>query len=289
MMSNPTRARTRLLGLIDAAANPALIYPLLEKSGADFCSVFSGLPEEELGPASLFLVPIADTEADWMVELDRIDRHSPCLSLVWSRVDPQTLVTHLQAFLFANIGDGMTAMVRYFDPRITGAVFKVWGKQIGGMFMGPIERWMYRGRHEHWQRIENDSLTGARICRSIRVELEQPDVDALCAHTEPDELLASLVESGLVDPGGSYLERFNSFLPRYQQAVQWGFSEPAERLAFCQHTYLYGSDFDQHRRIHDALASRENGKSFGAVMDRIPRHVWDELRRKRNVKSDEAR
>ncbi|WP_321800308.1 DUF4123 domain-containing protein [Burkholderia sp. BCC1988] len=288
MMSNATRARARLLCLIDAGASPALIYPLLEKSGADFRSVYSGLPEEELGPASLFLAPITDTEADWVVELDRIDRQSPCLSLVWSRVEPQTLVAHLQAFLFADIGDGMTAMVRYFDPRITDAVFKVWGDQIGGIFMGPIERWMYRGRHEHWQRIENDSLTGARICRSIRIELEQSDVDALCAHTEPDELLASLVETGLADLGGSYLERFNDFLPRYQRAVQWGFSEPADRFAFCHHSYLYGSDFDHHRCIYDALAGREKGKSFGSVMDTVPRHVWDELKRKRDVETDAA-
>src|ERR1700687_6122250 len=138
---NNARRATRLFGLIDAAASPAVVYPLLEKSGADFRSVFADQAEDALGPASLFLAPIADAEAEWVVELNRIDLHSPCLSLIWSRVDLDDMVKHLQAFLFADIGDGMTAMVRFFDPRNAGAVFKVWGALIGNMFMGPIERW----------------------------------------------------------------------------------------------------------------------------------------------------
>lgn len=157
----------RLLGLIDAAVCPQKIEPLLRKAGAEYCSVFAGLPEENLGPASLFLVPIADTEAVWVAELDRLDLHTPCLSLVWSRVDMETLATHLRAFLFADIGDNMTAMVRYFDPRCTDAVFRVWGEKILSMFMEPVERWMYRGRHKEWQRVQSRSSTGARICRSI--------------------------------------------------------------------------------------------------------------------------
>ncbi|MGA7813609.1 DUF4123 domain-containing protein [Caballeronia sp.] len=287
MMTNTTRGHTRLLGLIDAAVCPSVIYPLLEKSGTDFCSVFSGLPEEELGPASLFLAPIDDVAADWVVELDRIDLHSPCLSLVWSRVDSPLLVSHLQAFLFADIGDGMTAMVRYFDPRTTGAVFKVWGEQIGNMFMGPIERWMYRGRHADWQRIENDSLTGARICRSIRIELEQADIDALCAHSEPDELLALLIESGLVDGAPPYLDRLAGFMPRYQRAAEWGLVEATDRLSFCQHTYLYGASFDRHEWVHHAMtARRASGKPLSDALDAMPQYVRAELQRKRAATQD---
>jgi hypothetical protein len=281
---NNARRANRLLGLIDAAVNPAVVYPLLEKSGAGFRSVFAGLPEDALGPASLFLATIDDAEADWVLELDRLDLHSPCLSLIWSRVDLDDMVKHLQAFLFADIGDGMTAMVGFFDPRNAGAVFKVWGDQIGDMFIGPIERWMYRGRHAHWQCIENDSLTGARICRSIVVELEQADIDALTGHTEPDELLAALIQSGVVDGEGLYLDRFADFMPRYQRAAQWGLTEAADRLYFCQFTYLYGPDFDRHLRVHDALATRKNsGRPFRLAIDQLPPYVWGELERERHT------
>jgi hypothetical protein len=189
---------------------------------------------------------------------------------------------HLRAFLFADIGDGMTAMVRFFDPRNTPAVFRVWGDQILDMFMGPIERWMYRGRHQDWQRVENDTLTGARLCRSILIQLDQADIDTLTEHTEPDELLAVLSEAGLTDKGRPYVDRLADFMPRYERALQWGLAEANDRLSFCQHTYLHGTDFDRHPRIQAALtALKASGKRFSSVIDAVPPYVWDELARKR--------
>lgn len=283
MESLDTTAFPRLLGLVDAAVCPPKIEPLLKQSGAEYRSVFAGLPEENLGAASLFLVRIEDTEADWVAELDRIDLHTPCLSLVWSRVDMESLVMHLQAFMFADIGDNMTAMVRFFDPRCTDAVFRVWGDKILDMFMGPMERWMFRGRYKDWQHVQNDSLTGARICRSILIQLDQSDVDALTTHTEPDEILSALIQSGDINGEPSYLERLNDFLPRYEQALQWGLTEPADRHLYCQYTYLYGVGFDRHRLINDRLAGRKlSGESFDSVINLLPAGVLEEVERTRN-------
>ncbi|KVC70965.1 hypothetical protein WI73_00565 [Burkholderia ubonensis] len=273
-----TPLQARLMGLVDAAVCPPKVESLLQRAGVPFLSVYAGLPEEELGPASLFLVLVDDMSADWVAELDQLDLQSPCLSLIWSRVEMDALVTHLQAFLFADIGDNMTAMVRYFDPRNTGAVFNVWGEQIRAMFMSPIEQWMYRGRHKEWQRIRNDSTASARICRSVLVRLEQADIDVLTAHTEPDEILASMIESGDVDGERPYLDRFEDFIPRYHRAAQWGISEPGDRLAFCLHTYLYGKYFDQHRFVNDLLVQRrQSDESFGAAITRVPEGVWAEI------------
>ncbi|MBN3747324.1 DUF4123 domain-containing protein [Burkholderia sp. Se-20373] len=270
----------RLMGLIDAAVCPPKVVPLLERAGVPYLSVFAGLPEEELGHASLFLVSVTDTEADWFMELDRLDLQSPCLSLIWSTVEMDALVTHLQAFLFADIGDNMTAMVRFFDPRNTEAVFGVWGEQVRAMFMGPFEKWMYRGRHRAWQHIRNDSTAPARVCRSVMIRLEQVDIDVLTVHTEPDEILAALVESGDVDGERPYLDRFEDFIPRYLRAVQWGIREPGDRLVFCQYTYLYGADFDQHRVVNDLLIQRQQSdEPFGAAIAGVPASVWDEIER----------
>ncbi|SDC85749.1 DUF4123 domain-containing protein [Paraburkholderia lycopersici] len=281
-----TPCKPRLLGLIDAAVCPPKVEPLLKKSGAQYCSVFAGLPEENLGAASLFLVSIGDTETDWVTELDRLDLYTPCLSLIWSRVDMETLATHLQAFLFADIGDNMTAMVRFFDPRCTDAVFRVWGEKILSMFMGPIERWMYRGRHKDWQRVQNDSLTGARICRSILIRLDQADVDALTAHTEPDEILSALLQTGEIDGELPYLARLDDFMPRYGQALQWGLTEPADRFLYCQYTYLYGIGFDRHWLVNDRLVGRRlSGESFASAINQIPAAVLEEIERTRNLRT----
>jgi hypothetical protein len=272
--------RTQPFGLVDGAANPATILPLLEQSGTQFVSLFEGLPENQLGPASLFLSCIDDPAATWVSELDRIDLHSPCLTLVWSRAGLQALATHFRAFLFAGIGDGMTAMVRFFDPRNTGAVLDVWGKQISDVFLAPIERIKYRGRHAQWQTVENDSLNVGRISRSVMVELDQADVDKLMAHTEPDELIASLIDLGHIDESLPYRSRFTEFEPRYRRALEWGFTEPADRLAYCDYSYRYGVDFDRHRYIRDALtARRRTGERFDAIVDQIPGWVWGELKR----------
>jgi hypothetical protein len=156
-----------------------------------------------------------------------------------------------------------------------------------------MERWMYRGRHADWQRIENDSLDGARICGSVTITLEQADIDALSAHSEPDELLATLVESGLVDGAPSYLDRLTGFMPRYEQAVQWGITEATDLLSFCQHTYLHGRDFDRHPRVHDALVTRKMSGESLVVLDALPSYVWHELKHKHNAehnaKTDTAR
>ncbi|KVN76867.1 hypothetical protein WT15_19880 [Burkholderia stagnalis] len=275
-----TSPQARLMGLIDAAVCPPKVMPLLERAGVPFRSVFTGLPEEELGPASLFLVSVSEMEVEWFVELNQLDLQSPCLSLIWSRVEMDALVTHLQAFLFADIGDNMTAMVRFFDPRNTGVVFDTWGEQVRAMFMSPIAQWMYRGRHKAWQRIRNDTTASPRICRSVMVKLEQADIDVLTAHTEPDEILAALVESGDVDGARPYLDRFEDFVPRYLRAVQWGIREPGDRLAFCQYSYLYGNNFDQHRFVNDLMIQRQQSdEAFGIAITRVPTDVWAEMER----------
>jgi len=275
-----TPGQARMFVLIDAAASPSQVHPLLVKSGTEFQSVYAGMPEDELGPAALFLARIDDPSADWVTELDRIDLQWPCLSLLWSRVELSELAKHLQAFLIVDIGDGMNAFLRYFDPRNFGAVLDIWGGEIRRIFMGPIERVMYRGRHAQWQRVENDTSAGLRLCKSIVVRLSQAEIDTLAAHSEPDEIMAVLVEKKLIDEAQPYLTRHGDFLPRYQRALQWGLVQPACRLNFCRHTYLHGRDFDRHPSIeHVLLARSSSGDSYLSAMKRVPDYVWDELKR----------
>ena len=272
--------RSRLFCLIDGAANPARLRPLLEQSGTQFVSLYDGLPEAQLGPAALFLARIDDPDAAWVSELDEIDLHSPCLTLVWSRVSLPQLAIHFRAFLFTGIGDGMTAMIRFFDPRNTGVVLDMWGEEIRNMFLAPIDRLKYRGRHEKWQTVENDSLNVGRVSRSIVIELDQKDVDKLMAHTEPDELIASLIDLGRIDESLPYRSRFLEFEPRYRRALDWGFTEPGDLLAYCDYSYRYGAGFDRHRYIRDALmARRRTGEGFDVMADQIPGWVRDELKR----------
>ena len=275
--------RFQQFALIDGAASPAELAPLLERSGTPFVSLYEGLPEEQLGPASLFLARMDDPEATWVDELNEIDLHFPCLTLIWSHVGLSDLATHLRAFLFAGIGDGMTAMVRFFDPRNTGAVLELWGEEIRNLFLAPIAQLSYRGRHDAWQTVQNrdaDSSEPGRISRSVVIELAQSDIDRFMAHSEPDELMASLIDLGHIDHTLPYRSRFVDFEPRYGSACEWGFTDPRDRLAYCDYSYRYGPDFDRHPKVREALTQRrQTGGSFDAAVDRIPGSVWSELKR----------
>jgi hypothetical protein len=271
--------RTRLMGLIDGATDPS-IYELVMESGTPFLSVYEGLPEAALGQAGLFLIEIEDPDAEWVVRVDQLDLQTPCLSLIWSRVSPDDLAVHLRAFLIVDIPGGKTALMRYFDPRATGAVFQVWPDSLMGTFISPIERWLYRGRNKDWQRVENDSLTGADICQSVKISLDQTQLDLLTAHCEPDGMLAALIELGRVDPDVPYLDRLSDFMPRYERAVHWGLIGAVDRKRYCEYSYLQGETFDRHPYVHGVLSERETtGDSFDAVMDRVPRYVWAEVER----------
>jgi hypothetical protein len=63
-----------------------LIHDVLSASSVRFLSLFAGMPEEALGPASPFIFEIEDPAAPWVTELDRTDEQLPCLSLIRSRV-----------------------------------------------------------------------------------------------------------------------------------------------------------------------------------------------------------
>jgi len=267
-----------LFGLIDGAAHYPLIHDVLTASGARFLSVFAGMPEEALGAASFFVFEIDDPAVPWVTELDRADEHLPCLSLIRSRVGLEDMATHLRAFLLADMGDGMTALIRYYDPRNIEAVLKAWGEPVQRIFMSPIQQWLYRGRHPAWQSVLNDSADDARICKSLHLRFDQAELDALAAHTEPDEVLHSLIKNEFVDGTRPYLTRFSDFLPRYRQALNWGLAQPADRLQFCEHTYLYGPEFDRHPYVQESLLQRKaNGRSYEAAMQKLPGNVWTEL------------
>ncbi|MBP0588351.1 DUF4123 domain-containing protein [Paraburkholderia sp. LEh10] len=280
MQKNLATRPVQMFGLVDGAASPDSIQPLLEQSGAPFVSVYEGLPEEQAGAASLFLVRIDNPQASWARELDAIDLHTPCLVLVWSRVDLPELASHLRAFLFADIGDGVTAMVRYFDPRNTGVVLRVWGEQLSNLFMAPLEQIGYRGRHEQWLTSRNRSRETGRTSRSVVIELAQQDVDVLTEHAEPDELMASLTDLGHIDEVRPYRERFLDLEPRYKRAIGWGLVEARDRLGYCEYSYRYGIGFDTNAAVRDALdARRRNADTFENAMNSVPVRVWRAMKR----------
>lgn len=278
--SNPIH----IYALVDGAQHPLPIRDALQ-GAPDIRNVYAGLPEEAAGNASLFLARIDNAKAQWLSTLDRLDHLAPCLTLIWSRAGIGELAVHLQSFLLADIGDGMTALVRYFDPRNLAFVLEVWGKDITEELMKPIQQWKYRGYAEDWQRIDG-LLDGTQtVVDPVKIPLSQEQVDLITTHCEADQLLAALIENGDVNGDGAYLPRFEAFEARYLRAIQWGLEEPADRLLYCQYSYLYGADFDSHPDVRSAFERSTPDQSFGERLASVWPTVWESLLAKQRKKA----
>ena len=102
--------------------------------------------------------------------------------------------------------------------------------------------------------------------------------DRFVQHCEPDQLLATLIETGSAPIDGAYLPRFTDFLHRYRKAAAWGLTEPADRLRFCELSYRYGAAFDEHNSVRAALEERmHTDSSMAACEENIHPTVWEQL------------
>ncbi len=269
--------------LADGAVHPTRIGALLRESGADFRNVYAGLPEADAGDACVFLARVDDPKAPWLAQFDAMDLRAPCITLIWSRVDIDRLARHLHQFLVADIGEGMTALIRYYDPRNLLVTMEVWGDDIVERIMRPIQQWKYRGYSDEWQCIDGPMEGESTQDTPLSIQLSQEQLDRLTEHCEPDQLLAALVEGGVVDGADPYLTRFMAFLPRYQRAAEWGLTEPADRMYFCELSYRYGPDFDAHDDMRRALEERaSSGQTMIACADGVHPSVWEQLAKNAN-------
>ncbi|MEM5433036.1 DUF4123 domain-containing protein [Cupriavidus oxalaticus] len=271
------RNPVHIYALADGAQHPLLIGDLVREA-TEHRNVFAGLPEEDAGDASLFLAHIANADEPWLAKLDALDQLAPCMTLLWSRVGIDALATHLRQFLVADLGDGLNVLVRYFDPRNLSTVMALWGDDTTRKLMAPIRQWKYRGRESEWKRLDGPPNGNEFQTAPVAIALTQQRVDAFVAHCEPDEMLAGLIEDGIVPGDGLYLRRFLDFIERYKRLAVWQLTEPADRVGYCQYSYRYGADFDQDPEVRSALERRmRDGGTFSARMAEIPDYVWNRV------------
>lgn len=266
-----------IYALADGAQHPLLMGDLMREA-TEHRNVYAGLPEEDAGDASLFLALVADADEPWLAKLDALDVQAPCLTLIWSYVEIDALARHLQQFLVADLGDGVSAMVRYFDPRNLRTVLALWGEDTTRKLMAPVLQWKYRGHEPEWKRVDGPLRGGDVQEVPVPIGLTQQQVDDFMAHCEPDQMLAGLVEDGIVSGDGPYLPRFLDFIERYKRVATWHLTEHADRSGYCQYSYRYGSDFDQDPELRRALEARiREGGTFKDCMNGVPNYVWNRV------------
>ncbi|VWD43907.1 hypothetical protein BCO18442_05568 [Burkholderia contaminans] len=276
----------KLYGLVDGAQYPESIATWVLEFSPEVRSLFEGIPEEEAGSAAPILFEIDDARSEWVRQIDEMDRHRPCFTVVRSGLSIDELKLHLQRFLFVDIGEGMEVLLRWFDPRSLPSILEVWGKAAQAELTRPLTMWMYRGGRSEWQHVEIDARASATEAGEFPLLFRQQQLDELERHDEPHALMSELGDLGLIDGNQSYATRFQDFLRRYNRAGEWGLTSRADRHAFCVISYQYGESFERHDEIRSAIrSSKASGTPLVQSFEMVPAYVWRELSRRLEKKA----
>ncbi|AOR72241.1 hypothetical protein BBJ41_23315 [Burkholderia stabilis] len=270
----------KLYGLVDGAQYPEALAIWVLEFSPEVRSLFEGLPEEEAGNAAPILFEIDDADSEWVRHIDQMDRYRPCFTVMRSALGIDELKIHIQRFLFADIGEGMQVLLRWFDPRSLPSIVGVAGQAVIVELTRPIATWMYRGGSSEWRYIAIDERLRIEDARQFSLSLSQRQLDTLEKHDEPHALMSELSDLGLIDANQPYAIRYRDLLHRYGRAIQWGLALRADLHAFCVASYQYGEAFDRQGEIRSAIRSAVAGEaSLLQEFELVPSYVWRDLMR----------
>lgn len=109
--------------------------------------IFVGMQDEPLAHAGPWLIDI--TEAQGQVEqLEALEQAMPSVSWIITSVDLEGLSQLLQLKLDVQLPDGRTALLRFYDPRVLGNLYRTMDSQQRAEFFYLIDEWhfIYNGQ-----------------------------------------------------------------------------------------------------------------------------------------------
>ena len=203
--------------IADAAQNQALPKVLTTSTGMSHRCLFN-TPEGNLvaalSPHLVALpVPSANAEHPAWKWIERNARKSPCVTVLASVLDFETLHAHLQHWIEVLLPDGEDMFFAFWDPAILavlvgqdtdttlnvpGPVFSA--AQCSALLQG-IQSWWYWDRDGGLQRVHGATqaarATPATTTKSIELPLKltQLQVDMLVEASVPDHVLSHLQEN----------------------------------------------------------------------------------------------
>ncbi|WP_233235290.1 DUF4123 domain-containing protein [Bordetella sp. LUAb4] len=274
-----TSETERLFGLLDGAQYPKGLADLVRKHSSEVCFLFEGFPEREAGDSGPILFAIDDLSKEWVAQIDLVDLHRPCFSVLRSALAIDALQRHLQRFLFADIGEGIEVLLRFYDPRSLPSILTVLDVQWYATLVRPVTKWVYRGCHQTWQEVPLDCGNETPAPAKLPLSLSQAQLDDLERFDEPHRILSELCDQETITAEEPYADRYLDFRRRYDRAVAFGLSPEASRKTFCSMSYMRGEHFYQHDEIRSAiLSSVRQGVLLAPELYSIPESVWDEAK-----------
>lgn len=135
------RRELRLYALIDGYQYEQHCGQRIARSPANR-ALFVGTEDEPLAHAGPWLYDI-DQCPQAIEEFAALEQAKPAVSWLITPIDLEGLAQLLQLRLDAELPDGRKALVRFYDPRVLGNLFKVMDGQQCAEFFQLIDEWHF--------------------------------------------------------------------------------------------------------------------------------------------------
>jgi hypothetical protein len=277
-----SQGRLRLYALADAAQNNRL--PQAIRDGVSRC-LFSYDDEAPVSKVAPHLVPLPlAQDSKTLLWITRYALASPCITLIASSADFETVFAHLVNFLEVRFEDGGEMFLAYWDPMILatlvgqadddtlhvkGSVFTPEQQQA---FLDPIEGWWYWSRAGRLHCIKRPEQAVQPENPVLPLSFTQAQTDQLVEASVPDHVLNHMRENqpGLlldIPKEGQY-----GFVRKHVvEARNWGLAGMGDLVNYCSAAVIYGEALQQDPAIMSLLAEVKAGKrTFDEALDLFP-------------------
>ena len=277
-----SQGRLRLYALADAAQNNRL--PQAVRDGVSRC-LFSYDDEAPVAKVAPHLVPLPVTQDSKALPwIARQALATPCITLIASSVDFETLFAHLVSFLDVRFEDGGEMFLAYWDPMILatlvgqadddtlhvkGPIFTPEQEQA---FLDPIEGWWYWNREGRLHCIKRPEQAVRPEKPALPLTFTQAQTDLLVEASVPDHVLNHMQEN---QPGlllDIPKEKQYGFVRKHLvEARSWGLTGMGDLVNYCSAAVIYGEALQQDPAIVSLLAEVKAGKrTFDEALDVFP-------------------
>ena len=136
------RRELRLYALIDGYQYEQHCGQRIESHDGVNRALFAGTEDEPLAHAGPWLYDM-DRCPEAIEDLAALEQAKPAVSWIVTAIDLEGLAQLLQLRLDAELPDGRKALVRFYDPRVLGNLFKVMNAQQCAEFFQLIDEWHF--------------------------------------------------------------------------------------------------------------------------------------------------
>ncbi|WP_265919677.1 DUF4123 domain-containing protein [Cupriavidus nantongensis] len=129
--------------LVDAALYQQHRERQLEHVPSVVAALFSGTADEALAHAGPWLVDATQVTEAVLRDLISLETTAPAVTWLFAEADLTGLSQLLQLRLDIKLPDGRTALLRFWDPRVLAALFRLMESDQRAEFFGHIHEWHF--------------------------------------------------------------------------------------------------------------------------------------------------